>query len=139
MSAGAGVNFDAVGFTAAATTDADYIAGDVIQFPRAVANIGSHYNESTGVFTCPVTGMYHMQLSVLSANSTSAQVSIVHQASAVGTAFGDTADMNQGATSAVFVCNAGEEVWTEAAAATGVSSDSTGLYNVFSGYLVYPV
>ena len=83
--------------------------------------------------------MYSFQLSLVSADGARAQASIVQLGVIMGSVYGDTTDLNQGTTAAVFVCNEGEEVWARAEAATSLGADASGLYNVFSGHLVYPV
>ena len=42
--------------------------GSTLVFDNAIHNDGSHYNTGTGVFTCPVAGLYTVQCSTLSQN-----------------------------------------------------------------------
>ena len=134
----ASVEFDAVGFTAVEDSSISYNFGDVIIFPDIVTNIGNHYNAQTGIFTCPITGMYNIQLTVMSLQYAFAIVNIVHEGTAVGTAYGVNSDYDQGSASVVIVCNAGDEVWAQCdVSSTGLTGSRP--YNVFSGFLLYPL
>ena len=42
--------------------------GATLVFDNAIHNDGSHYNTGTGIFTCPVAGLYTVQCSLLSQN-----------------------------------------------------------------------
>ena len=33
-------------------------SGDIVKYDKVLLNEGDHYNSFTGVFTCPVDGMY---------------------------------------------------------------------------------
>ena len=83
--------------------------------------------------------MYNMQLSLLADSSDEACASIMHEGDIMTTIYGYNGE--QASISAVFICNAGDEVWAEASFATSLQSLSvTGtLYNAFSGFLLYPV
>ncbi len=43
--------------------------GSTLVFDNAIHNDGSHYNTGTGVFTCPVAGLYTVQGCLLSQNN----------------------------------------------------------------------
>ena len=47
-----------IAFTAYSTVDRFYDAGEILIFDGIESNIGAYYNASTGVFTCPVAGVY---------------------------------------------------------------------------------
>ena len=137
---GASVEFEPVGFTAAAEQGSvSYVEGDIVQFEIAVENIGNHFNTITGVFTCPTTGLYNMQLSLLSDETDRAVASIVHEGDVMGTSFSEDDNFNQNSISAVFICNAGDEVWAEVEDTTALSFGIGYLCNTFSGFLIYPV
>ena len=43
----------------------DGLSSGTIRFTHAITNIGSHYNTSTGVFTCQYPGLYNFELHIL--------------------------------------------------------------------------
>ena len=46
--------------------------GATLVFDNAIHNDGSHYNTGTGIFTCPVAGLYTVQCCLLSQNTADA-------------------------------------------------------------------
>jgi len=46
--------------------------GATLVFDNAIHNDGSHYNTGTGIFTCPVAGLYTVQCCLLSQNTSDA-------------------------------------------------------------------
>ena len=126
-------------FTAAEPEAATYGPGDVVQFEIAVENIGNHFNTTSGMFTCPTTGLYNMQLSLLSDNGERAVAHIMHEGDVMGTTFGDDYNFTQASTSAAFICDAGDEVWAQAEQSTTLAVLTGAFCNTFSGFLVYPV
>ena len=47
-----------VGFTAIATINQMLVTSTIVKFNEVLFNYGGHYNRDTGLFTCPVTGLY---------------------------------------------------------------------------------
>ena len=47
-------------------------AGSILIFDNAMVNDGNHYNTSSGVWTCPVDGLYQVNCSLLSQNANDA-------------------------------------------------------------------
>ena len=131
-----GVGFDAAGFTAV-TTSGSYSPGSTIQFTNVLTNVGNHYDPSTSVLTCPITGMYDIKLSLVT-RSSSSSANIVHDNEVVATARMQS-NYYQGSTSAVILCNAGGKVKATAAQSMAIYHHSGTYYNVFSGFLLYPV
>ena len=134
-----------MGFTAYTESSAIYNIGDVIEFPDVIDNIGSHYDTSTSVFTCPVTGLYSLHLSLASYSASEVVADLIHDSATgqqtLATAIAQYEEDSQGTVSPVFVCNQGDEVWAEAVrfSSQQLAADSGRRYNTFSGFLVYPI
>ena len=56
--------------------------GATLVFDNAIHNDGNHYNTGTGVFTCPVAGLYTVQCHLLSENNTDSYEAWVIQSGA---------------------------------------------------------
>ena len=78
-----------VAFTAYATTTRSYSTGSIIDFPYAVTNIGSHYDTSSGIFTCPYDGLYLFTIHVMSDVNDDLEAEIVKESSLLTSAFVD--------------------------------------------------
>ena len=69
----------AVGFTVADASLAGHNSGDVIKFPSILYNEGDHFNRDTGIFTCPVTGMYNLHVALRSHSTSAVAASIIYE------------------------------------------------------------
>lgn len=54
-------------------------SGSTLVFDNAIHNDGGHYNTGTGVFTCPVAGLYTVQGSLLSENNSDSYETWIRQ------------------------------------------------------------
>merc|ERR1719239_226835 len=64
-------------------------SGQVVIFNQEITNIGQHYNPSTGVFTCPVSGYYVFDVHVMGQKDQHAQVEIRHNGNRLVMAWAD--------------------------------------------------
>ena len=64
-----GVPLNPVAFTAHAYSKTYSTSGETITFDDVTTNIGDAFDAPTGVFTCPVTGVYVFHFSVTSSES----------------------------------------------------------------------
>ena len=136
------VEFEPVAFTAWAPS-ATYVDRDTIIFSGEVTNVGNHYNPETGIFTCPIYGMYVFQSSLSAFNSVIG-AHITHDGIYLTTTIGDNeggSDNIQGSNMAVFPCDQGDQVWLEVdfGADEQLTGDYTRRYSTFSGFLLYPM
>ena len=74
------ISAQTVAFSATVAESAEYGAGDVAQFGVVLSNVGGAYDSSTGVFTCPNTGLYAFYVSVYTAATQQFQGLLLHDA-----------------------------------------------------------
>ena len=65
--------FGARGLSNSETNGGNNTANEILVFNEVLYNVGSHYNSSTGVFTCPVAGSYFFMSSCLYEDDYNAQ------------------------------------------------------------------
>ena len=73
-------------FCSVAYTDGNISSAQAIDFNVVTENNGSHYNSSNGRFTAPVTGHYMVNVSVLTANGSTAGFKIMKNSTMVRSA-----------------------------------------------------
>ena len=130
-----------VAFTAVFSTDEgdDGISlgtHSILQFDRAVTNIGNGYNPQTGIFTAPLTGAYAFSLIVMVPHIHGPLgLDIVKQGVVLDKAWAPNTDDpdDQGSTLVTTHLNAGEQVWVRQYSGDAVRG---GYWTVFTGYLL---
>ncbi|XP_060551112.1 cerebellin-3-like [Ruditapes philippinarum] len=68
-----------VAFNAYSSTGGSYGVGQSIIFPVVLLNEGGGYDQSTGIFTAPVAGIYHFSIHVCHAQAKYMVAAIVHE------------------------------------------------------------
>ena len=118
-----------------------------IVYSQTGHNIGSHYNTSTGIFTAPIAGVYHFDLSILmKADASVSFIRVLFKVNgSTATTFGDTLT---GGTAGIFTNwsyhapSMSHSFYLNANDTVEVHNDSphstyhSGGYGSFSGYLV---
>jgi len=110
--------------------------GQVVIFNQEVTNIGQHYSPSTGVFTCPVSGYYVFDVTVMGQKDEYAHLEISHNGARLATAWADDhMDNNSASCHVSVVLTQGDkvDVW---ATATSYLYGNSNRYCMFSGHLV---
>ena len=130
-----------VGFTAYASTSRTYGSYDPVIFDGVLSNFGDAYDGISSTFTCPVTGVYVISLTLTSATGDYAQAQITKESSSMLAAYADNdeASFNVAAVTSVFECSAGERVWVRTnASGSQRLYGSTGVFQRtgFSGFLL---
>ena len=128
----------AIGFTAYATTNREYVRQDTVRFDRISSNLGNHYNAGTSKFTCPVNGLYVFSVSVLSGNGKNMFAEIMKEERSYAMAWGDKQDnYESGSVLAVITCSSGENVWIRCNFnGHRMYGESSYGYSTFSGFLL---
>ena len=131
-----------VGFTAAANTTRQYLTYQPLLFQDVRTNIGGAYDDSSSVFTCPVTGVYVISVSVTSSiNQTiTGRIRIEKQTYVLASGDIDPVSQNSGSAMVVEYCIQGENIWIESGTnefhETHGNSPSR---SSFSAFLLYPL
>ena len=104
----------AIAFTAGASTTRNYSAEQTVLFDDVLSNFGGGYDPVSSMFTCPVSGVYVISLTVTSfAGDKRIQGEIFKEASRHTAALADdhTNAVTSGSATAVLSCEAGERIW----------------------------
>lgn len=125
-------------FTAWLSTSTSLAPNTKIIFDNTVLNIGDHYDTTSGIFTCPVDGVYIFSLTITH-DIIQPLVQMVVNDGEVETIYGipytfydDTYD--QGSMTVLAQCQQGQQAYAKA-----IHGDLLGgpKYNVFSGALLH--
>lgn len=122
--------------------------GDIIRFETTITDVGAGYNNQTGIFVVPITGIYLISSSLMDYHSTDVSLTgdvmvrgeIVHNQKVVGRVFAraETTRRDQGANTVFVLANEGDQIFVRV-----VDNDDLGLggmlYSTFSGFLMYPM
>jgi len=109
---------------------------DVVIFNQEITNIGQHYNPSTGVFTCPVSGYYVIDVHVMGQYDKFSQVVVrLNGARLVDAWAEDQIDYSTGSGHVSVVLTQGDEV-DVVAGRTSYMNGNDGRFCMFSGHLV---
>ena len=140
------VTHQAVGFTVADASLAGHNSGDVIKFPSILYNEGDHFDRDTGIFTCPVTGMYNFHVALRSHPTRVVAASIPYEHSpwlhiTMASIYADGAAGMTSSNQAVFKCDQGVKVWVEAIMYSDQLTHGHVMaqFNTFSGFLITPM
>ena len=127
-------NYSIPSFTAYQVSDV-YFSGEVVPFRFPVFNEGQHYDPLTGLFTCPVRGIYVFHFAVLCDNSSPYwRVNLVKADQVVSSSIGE--EFSQMSNLAVVDCDVDEQVWVEAFGDGSTFGDEERRYSSFSGALM---
>ena len=107
-------------------------AGTVLVFGGIISNLGNHYDPTTGIFTCPVDGLYLFATSIDLGSGDEMDMNILLESSSIGTVY--ALDWDQGSVVAIKECLQTQRVWVE------VAKDGCyfqgGKYTTFSGVML---
>ncbi|XP_048238284.1 complement C1q tumor necrosis factor-related protein 4-like [Haliotis rufescens] len=129
-------------FSAGLTTHLTLQAGATVIYDKVFTNIGNAYDNKTGVFTCPQTGIYVFQYHGLSMSDDTLWLELYHNYNYVSSAYAHTdSDFASAGNSVILHLFKGDTVMVNAeqdqeSNLYGVSDE---VYCTFSGYLIAPV
>ena len=127
---------DAVGFTAYASADRDYLAYQHVLFDSVIINEGLGYQTNSSFYICPVDGLYVFGTSLCSSYS-DFSVDIMRETQRLLTSRAHAGHVDQGMVSVVTECAQAERVWVRLNARDGtVMSSEAERSSTFSGFLI---
>ena len=91
-----------IGFKATDLIDKNPSIGDVLVFPNVLLNEGNGYNNNSGIFTAPVSGIYLLTVQTCSTSGSYHADSIMVQGKEIGRLFTQDKDLS--------VCNSGNAI-----------------------------
>ena len=100
-------------FTACPSVSINYSPGTIIQFDDVLTNIGGFFNADTGIFTCPVDGLYYFFVSLFSDNDINITGALYVDGTMKVEMHSTNYGGNHGVTSLVTECYMFQAVWVE--------------------------
>ena len=121
-------------FTAYQEEGTIYSPGDVIPFSSVIYNEGGRYDGSTGLFTCPVHGIYMFHYSVQIQIGYEWGFHLKRSGEIVSSGMGF--DFYQSSNLVFLECDVGAQVWMEANGSGTINGDEERRYTSFTGALM---
>ena len=102
-----------IGFTALTSSHQWHMGiGQAVQFPKIVTNNGNGFDQNTGIFRAPVSGLYLFSASVVSLPGMELRCALVHNGNAVASIFaGDGTTNSSGSKSILIELSPNDDVW----------------------------
>ncbi|KAH9504537.1 Complement C1q tumor necrosis factor- protein 2 [Bulinus truncatus] len=128
-----------VGFSAISNNGNVLTQGQNVIFEKVLTNIGGGYDPATGIFTCPVQGLYVFNVGILSTPRSLATINLVHSGRyLISVNAYDDRNHGTGSRTVVVDCQRGDTVYAVAATPAYLFAGTANSYehNIFSGFLV---
>ena len=106
-------------------------------FRSVISNVGGHYSPLTGLFTCPVRGIYMFHYSVLGDNTYNWRGRMLQSGEMIASSI--SLGFIQMSNLAFVECDVGEQVWVEANGTGDIFGDDERRYSSFTGALMRKV
>ena len=103
--------------------------------------MGGHYDATTSIFTCPVSGLYLFSATVYNIAGQYMHGMIMHEGEHVAMAYANTHTEQTGSIVANILCLQGDKVWVESTwgDSNHMIGDASNKRSVFSGLCVHDV
>nr|XP_002739445.1 PREDICTED: complement C1q subcomponent subunit B-like [Saccoglossus kowalevskii] len=124
-----------VAFSVARTFE--LLSGDQpVTYDNIYTNIGGHYNESTGNFTCPLSGVYYFTMAAVKPrDGNNLDICFMKNQIQLTCAYSNTAGYGTGTNSIILELHEGDGIWVKLGWSYALFSSSSG-YTTFSGYMI---
>jgi len=127
-----------VAFYADLSTEPSHVpVGTTLKFDHIGNNYGNGYDSSTGVFTCPTSGLYLFLIYVMPYEGSKVSVSLMYNGQSFTPAAAEPSFASQditGANARAFRLDKGDRVWVEV---INQASSFWHGYTTFSGLLIH--
>ncbi|XP_052087254.1 multimerin-2-like [Mytilus californianus] len=118
------------------TTHSQYFSSRTnVKFEKVWTNIGNGYDPSTGIFTAPRQGVYHISAAVISANGKSLYLQVKHNSEYTAGSYVTGDGHKTGTFDVVFSLQKGDKISVENMGGYTVYSN-TNRYTTFSGHRI---
>ncbi|KAH9500395.1 Complement C1q tumor necrosis factor- protein 6 [Bulinus truncatus] len=124
-------------FSVGLKSEKDLRAGEYLLYDHVYTNIGNAYDINTGVFTCPVKGVYLILLNSLTQKVNEAWLEVYRNNNYIMSVYGQHDPINISASNSVIVeLNQGDRLYVKSRRSSGVYGKADDIYCTFSGYLI---
>ena len=127
-----------IGFTALTDNHQSHMGiGQAVQFHKIVTNDGNGFDQNTGIFRAPVSGLYLFSASMLNHSGLELRCALVHNGNTVAKIFaGDGTTYSTGSKSILLNLSPNDDVWVMIThESDNVFGDS---WSSFMGVLISP-
>merc|ERR1712121_40925 len=112
-------------------------ANKKVIYDTIFTNVGSAYDTNTGIFNCPVAGLYVFQFHALSHSNSNMWLELYHNYSYVASIWGHVDnDYSAAGNSVILRLAKGDQVYVATADKTDLYGQPYEVYGTFSGYLI---
>ena len=125
---------DIPAFTAYSTVGKDMVDGEIVKCDKVWTNNRNCYNPTTGVFTAPKTGLYHVSATVMSTSSNSLHVQLWQNKNRLVSLYGG-AGYNEATVNTVLNLKKNDRLCLKVVGGAIFNSKAEP-YSTFSGYLL---
>ncbi|XP_076079018.1 complement C1q tumor necrosis factor-related protein 3-like [Mytilus galloprovincialis] len=126
---------DPVAFVAYRTRSQSLVNGTKVVFDKIWTNVGNGYQPSTGIFTAPRAGLYHLSAVAMSRNGNQLYVRLLHNGQSKSGSWVTGDGRKTGILNAVLSIQKGDEICIVAGNSETIYSDGNAYIN-FSGYTI---
>lgn len=124
-----------VAFSAYRTGSQSLTSGTKVLFNQVWTNVGNGYETSTGIFTAPRAGLYHITAVVMSLNGKTLFLTLYHNKVATAGSYVTGRSYETGTFDVIFSLQKGDEVYISGRGGYTLYSNSN-TYVTFSGHIV---
>lgn len=126
-------------FTAQLTPINYQIGGNQqITYDHVVTNIGNGYSSQNGMFTAPISGLYHFSTTVMAVGNENVHIQMVKNGNEIARAYTSSTDYETGVAVVIIELNKGDNVWVKHFYDVGAPHIHGLGYTSFSGFLITP-